>query len=108
MSKCNYIISCSFNESFGRIPLEASLLKIPVIASNSGAHKETIVDHYTGILVEPDNELSYLEAVKKLESNKDLRKQIINNAYHRTKEKFSKENHYNNMIEYYEKNCFYN
>ncbi|MBR1376733.1 MAG: glycosyltransferase [Bacilli bacterium] len=57
---------------------EAALVKIPTIASNTGAFKEIIKNGETGILCN-DNE--WYKNLKKLIDNKKLREEIANNAY---------------------------
>jgi len=42
-------------EGFGRVPVEAMAMGVPVIASNLGATQTTVVDGKTGWLLPPDN-----------------------------------------------------
>ena len=45
------VCSCSIEpEAFGRVSVEAQSMEIPIIASNIGGSKETIVDNKTGLL----------------------------------------------------------
>jgi len=47
----NLICSCSIEpEAFGRVSVEAQSMQIPIIASNIGGSKETIIDGKTGYL----------------------------------------------------------
>jgi glycosyltransferase involved in cell wall biosynthesis len=47
----NIVCSCSIEpEAFGRVSVEAQSMEIPVIASNIGGSKETIVENKTGLL----------------------------------------------------------
>ncbi len=47
----NLVCSCSIEpEAFGRVSVEAQSMEIPIIASNIGGSKETIVDNKTGLL----------------------------------------------------------
>ena len=47
----NLVCSCSIEpEAFGRVSVEAQSMEIPVIASNIGGSKETIVENKTGLL----------------------------------------------------------
>lgn len=57
---------------------EAALVKIPTIASNTGAFKTEIMDNKTGILCN-DNE--WYEKLKLLIDNKDLRSELAENSY---------------------------
>ncbi|WP_336986966.1 glycosyltransferase family 4 protein [Altererythrobacter aquiaggeris] len=53
-------------EPFGRVPLEAGLMGRPVIASDLGGHRETIIDGVTGILVEPSDPAQLAAAISGL------------------------------------------
>jgi glycosyltransferase involved in cell wall biosynthesis len=52
----NLVISCSTEpEAFGRVSVEAQSMEIPIIASNIGGSRETIVKDKTGFLFESGN-----------------------------------------------------
>ena len=52
----NFVVSASIEpESFGRISAEAQSMQKPILASNIGGSKETIIDNKTGILFESGN-----------------------------------------------------
>lgn len=65
---------------------EASMVKIPTIASNVGAFKTEIENKVTGILCE-NNEKDWTEKLSKLIEDEELRKKIANNAYNEVMEK---------------------
>lgn len=73
--------------------IEAMMTGIPVLSSNSGGHKETILDGNDGFIVplEGDslNEDHYLTSLKKIVKDHDLRKNLGNNARIRAVELFS-------------------
>ncbi len=47
----NLVVSCSIEpEAFGRVSIEAQSMEKPIIASNLGGSKETIIDNKTGFL----------------------------------------------------------
>ena len=49
----NIIISASIEpEAFGRVSVEAQAMEVPIIASNIGGSKETIINNKTGFLFE--------------------------------------------------------
>ncbi|CAN6674657.1 alpha-1,3/1,6-mannosyltransferase Alg2p [Trichomonascus vanleenenianus] len=79
------------NEHFGIVPLEAMLLKTPVLACNSGGPLETVVDGETGWALPPDAE----QWGKKLEvalddSNQAEMEKIGEAGYARVLSEFSK------------------
>ncbi|OJG23185.1 hypothetical protein RU98_GL001918 [Enterococcus caccae] len=73
------LVNSIFNEAKSEIKwIEASLVKVPTVASNIGAFKEMIVDNETGILVEDDEWYSKLE---KMIQSMELRRTIAENAH---------------------------
>ena len=76
------ILVCpEINDGFGRTIIDGMLNRIPVIASNSGGHKELIKNGVNGFLVETFNHEKYAEKIIKLKRNFKLRQKIINNAF---------------------------
>jgi len=52
----DFVVSASIEpESFGRISVEAQSMQKPILASNIGGSKETIIDNKTGLLFEAGN-----------------------------------------------------
>jgi glycosyltransferase involved in cell wall biosynthesis len=52
----NLVCSCSIEpEAFGRISVEAQAMQLPIIASDIGGSKETIIKNHTGFLYENKN-----------------------------------------------------
>jgi len=52
----NFVVSASIEpESFGRISVEAQSMQKPILASNIGGSKETIIDNKTGFLFDSNN-----------------------------------------------------
>lgn len=52
----NVVVAPSIEpEAFGRIPVEAQAMGKPIIATNCGGFRETVIDGETGWLVEPGN-----------------------------------------------------
>ena len=47
----NLVCSCSYEpEAFGRVSVEAQSMQVPIVASNIGGSKETIIQEKTGYL----------------------------------------------------------
>ena len=67
--------------------VEASLVKVPTIASNCGAFKKVIKNNETGLLCSNNNE--WYNSLKTLIKNKSLRKIIGENAYNYCKENYN-------------------
>ncbi|WP_396165717.1 glycosyltransferase family 4 protein [Flavobacterium sp.] len=84
-------------ESFGLVAAEAMLAKKPVIASNHGGLTEIVLHNQTGLLVEPNNVEALSEALKKLITNPQLRKEFGENGYQRAIKEFSIEKYVQNF-----------
>lgn len=50
-------------EGFGRVPIEAMAMGVPIIATNIGGHNETIRNGETGWLIEPNNPQKLADAI---------------------------------------------
>lgn len=70
------IVCASAFESFGRANLEAMAAGKPVVSTNRGGPRETIVPGETGYLVVPDDSRGMAEAVLRLLADEDLRAKI--------------------------------
>jgi len=78
----------SHDEAFGRTIVEAMAMKVPVVASNSSAISEIVVDRKTGILVPPRDYHSLADAIIGLLNNSELRSSYGNEGRKRVEEKF--------------------
>ncbi len=61
------IVSSSIEpEAFGRVSVEAQAMKKPIIASNIGGSKETVIDNKTGLLFESGNPKSLCDKLNEI------------------------------------------
>jgi D-inositol-3-phosphate glycosyltransferase len=79
----------SHYEPFGLVAIEAMAARTPVVASDVGGLKFSVVDQVTGLLVPPQDEAAFAEAINSILSNPKWREQLGNNARKRVKAKFS-------------------
>ncbi|MDP3764364.1 MAG: glycosyltransferase family 4 protein [bacterium] len=91
-----FMLNTSF-ESFSFQIVEAMSLGVPVIATNIGNLAEIVENGVEGLLVEPNNKAQFLNAINKLDNNKDFRKNIAEKAKIKA-QKFSIENTINELI----------
>lgn len=66
MAACDLILAPAIEESFGRTLIDAMLVGTPVIASDSGGHREIIQSAESGILVPPDDPKAFADAALRL------------------------------------------
>ncbi len=70
------ILSTSYNEPFGLVPLEVQSAGGIVLAVNEGGYKETIVNNKTGFLL-PRNTNAFVNKIKWLLKNNNKAKKLI-------------------------------
>jgi len=68
-SECKGLIATARDEDFGMSVIEAMASGKPIIASNEGGYKESVINDRTGILIDSINEQKIIEAINKIESN---------------------------------------
>ena len=87
------VISASTDpEAFGRVVVEAQAMGRPVIATNHGGARETVVAGKTGWLVEPGDAADLASAISRaLDINDGQRKSIARAARRNVAENFTKD-----------------
>lgn len=79
----------SHYEPFGLVAIEAMACGTPVVASNVGGLKFTIVPEETGLLVSPKNDLAFAEAIARILSDRPWAHSLQKQASARVQENFS-------------------
>lgn len=82
-------ISTPWYEPFGITPLEAMACGTPVIGSNVGGIKYTVVDGETGALVPPENPIALAAKIEELVGNPSNLRQLGKNALRRVNNYFT-------------------
>lgn len=83
------VVVPSYYEPFGIVPLEAMACKVPVVASNTGGLQYTVLNSETGLLATPRDPFDLAEKITIMLKENELRKSIIDNAYHRVTKDFN-------------------
>ncbi|OQX92966.1 MAG: hypothetical protein B6D58_00295 [candidate division Zixibacteria bacterium 4484_95] len=78
-------------EGLGLVILEAMHFKLPVIAFDNGGIREAVIDGYNGILLPEKDVDGLVAAIKKILTDNDLRKHLIETAYEDVHKRFSVE-----------------
>lgn len=91
------------SDIFGVAAIEASAMKIPVVASNFDGIKEAVVDSTTGLLVPPRDVKAIADACIKLIQNKSLRKNMGENGRNYVKRNFEWKECVEKMVKLYER-----
>lgn len=76
MKAFDIVVTASYTEAFGYVPLEAGLAEVARIATNVGGLPEIIKDKITGLLVPREDIKSLSSAMIHLIENKDLRENL--------------------------------
>ncbi|MGF1589342.1 MAG: glycosyltransferase family 4 protein [Pleurocapsa sp.] len=79
----------SHYEPFGLVAIEAMASGTPVVASQVGGLKYTVVDEVTGLLAPPQEEQAFASAINQILSNPSWCEQLGKNARERVESKFS-------------------
>ena len=82
ISICDLLVAPSIiNESFGRTLIEGLAQKVPLVASNIGAHSEIVDNGINGYLYEHKSTDELTKRIIELLKNDNLRNKFINNGY---------------------------
>lgn len=91
----------SYREGFGTSVIEASLLELPVICSDTYGLMETIVDNKTGLRHQVGNIDSIYNQMEKMMVDDDLRRALGNNGRNYVLENFSSDAISQEWVTYY-------
>lgn len=80
MANSDVFLQPTYHEGFSIVLVEASMLGLPIIATNVGGNKEIIFHEKTGLLVDVKNSKQLSEAMQRLYEDANLRTQLGENA----------------------------
>ncbi len=90
-------------EGFGRVPVEAMAMGVPVIASGLGATVETVQDGVTGWRLPPENPQAWAQAIQRtLLMSADERAAMAQTSQKGAREKFSRQKMIDDTMAVYE------
>ena len=93
----------SHYEPFGLVPIESMASQCPVVASNCGGLKYTIVNGVTGYLCSPKDLNAFRNSIDKILSSTELRDRLGKNGCERVERMFKWQSVCFNLTEQYKK-----
>ena len=100
MAGCDTLLASAENDAFGRSLVEAMTVDTPVVASNSGGHKEIIKHGVNGLLF-PVGDAEYCaKLIIQLLDDDDLKKQLVHSGRNMAK-RFDPKRHANQVANFY-------
>jgi len=101
MAACDLMIAPGVGEGLGRSLVEAMIVGTPVVAANSGGHKEVITPGESGFLATPDNPADFASKAIALLSDRPMARTIAVRAQAAAVQRYSIESHVEAMTEIY-------
>ena len=86
--------------------IEAMMCQIPVIATNIRGCREVVDHNKTGILIEPKDSVELKDAIKKIITNKKLRREYAKNGFKKSMEEYKEIDYITNqknILNFYQK-----
>lgn len=96
------VFPSEWEETFGRVAIEAFANATPVIASRIGAIPEIVEDGVTGLLVEAGNADQLSAAITRLEENPDLRDRLGRAGHQAYRAKYTEASNVTRLEEIYQ------
>jgi hypothetical protein len=90
IDQADIVLVCSQNEAFGRITLEAMLLKKPVIGTNAGGTPELIREGVNGLLYTPGECIELAEKIEYFIRHPEKIREFGENGYEFARKNFTK------------------
>ena len=101
IAACDLIIAPEVEDAFGRSLVESMLLGTPVVASDSGGHKEIIENGQTGYLFPEDNIEELTKISSELLEDDDQRKFVAEKAKENAESIYSIDKHIERIAHHY-------
>lgn len=102
LAASDLVLAPAVNEGFGRVLVEAALAGTPVVAADSGGHREIIANGDNGILVRPDDAEELAKAALALLGDSEKCRRIAAAARARAQARHSIGSHARRIAEVYD------
>ena len=101
-SRLDIMVHTGAYEAFGRTFIEAMAAGIPVVAFDSGAVTETVINGETGFIIEDGDSTGMMNMVTRLVEDRELRKRIGLKGKSHVANRFQHRRYVNQILEVYE------
>jgi len=91
----------SYREGFGNVAIEASAMKLPVVATDVMGCRESVRANVTGLLVRARDAGALRDGLRRLIDDPALRKELGHNGRKRVEAEFRQEIIWNGILEHY-------
>lgn len=101
MCECSLLVLASRTEAMGRVLLEAMASRKPVVASNVGGIPAVVKHEFNGLLFEKENVEQLAACMKRVLTEQDFQKQLVDNGFVFVQEVLSEDSylrHFSKMI----------
>jgi glycosyltransferase involved in cell wall biosynthesis len=102
LADADVVLMCSRCEGFGRVTVEAMLLRRPIVAADTCGTVELIENESTGLLYNWGDPLNLADKIQQIVTNPTLGAQLGNAARGSALSRFTVEQYVNSMIGVYE------
>ncbi|HWR40294.1 MAG TPA: glycosyltransferase [Patescibacteria group bacterium] len=103
LNQADVFVLPSYSEGLPTVMLEAMAAKVPMILTPVGGIPEVVEHGKTALLIEPGDISALSAAITKLLVDRDLRKQLKDNAYTKVRAEFSWKSNVDHLSKVYEK-----
>lgn len=93
MNLCDIVLLPTYTEGFGRVALEAMLLRKVAVTTPAGGMKDSIQDGYDGLFFSVNDDKSLAKQLVRLITDSQFSAKLIENGYKTVTEKFNPEAH---------------
>ena len=101
IKEMDLLLLTSYREVFPMVILEAMAVGTPIISINRGGIGEAIIGNKTGFLINEHSVEDFCNKILDIESNEEIRKQLIENARRKVQSDFSLEQMVRNTLNEY-------
>ena len=91
IAACDAVLATSKGDGLGRTIIEAMSLRVPIVATDAGGHKEAVGQGMSGILVPPGNPEAMAGALIPLVNDRTVRDGVVAQAYEVVKRNYSED-----------------